>query len=44
MLELNKLLNPNEPQNDIENNPNNKGGLVNNLFAQILSDQKGISE
>ena len=51
MIELNNILNSNNDQNDIEKNQNNENNenlennnLVNNLFAQVLADQKGIDE
>ena len=51
MIEFNNILNSNNDQNDIEKNQNNEknennenNDLVNNLFAQVLVDQKGIDE
>jgi hypothetical protein len=51
MIEFNNILNSNNDQNDIEKNQNNENNenlennnLVNNLFAQVLADQKGIDE
>ncbi len=51
MIEFNNILNSNNDQNDIEKNQNNENNenlennnLVNNLFAQVLVDQKGIDE
>lgn len=54
MIEFKNLLNSNNEQNeqnDIEKNQNNENNenlennnLVNNLFAQVLADQKGIDE
>ena len=51
MIEFNNILNSNNDQNDIEKNQNNEknennenNDLVNNLFAQVLADQKGIDE
>ena len=51
MMELNNILNSKNDLNDIEKNQNNEknennknNDLVNNLFAQVLVDQKGIDE
>ena len=50
-MELNNILNSKNDLNDIEKNQNNENNenlennnLVNNLFAQVLADQKGIDE
>ena len=50
-MELNNILNSKNDLNDIEKNQNNEknennenNDLVNNLFAQVLADQKGIDE
>lgn len=50
-MELNNILNSKNDLNDIEKNQNNEknennenNDLVNNLFAQVLVDQKGIDE